>query len=77
MKVLCDVGIGQVVQVVSLLSKDLLKERMLALGITKGSKITVIRKGPKDNLTVFDIRGVMIALRKEESILVQVNALEE
>lgn len=72
MKYLCDVGVGEVVEVSSLLSKDLLKERMLALGITKGTKIEVIRKGPKDNLTVFDIRGVMIALRKEESKLILV-----
>ncbi|HHX80151.1 MAG TPA: ferrous iron transport protein A [Acholeplasmataceae bacterium] len=72
MKYLCDVGVGEVVEVASLLSKDLLKERMLALGITKGTKIEIIRKGPKDNLTVFDIRGVMIALRKEESKLILV-----
>lgn len=72
MKYLCDVGVGEVLEVASLLSKDLLKERMLALGITKGTKIEIIRKGPKDNLTVFDIRGVMIALRKEESKLILV-----
>lgn len=72
MKNLCDIKVGQVVNVSSLQSKGLLKERMLALGITKGAKIEVIRKGPKNNLTVFDIRGVMIALRREESVLILV-----
>lgn len=72
MMYLCDVNVGKVVNVVSLLSKDYIKERMLALGITKGAKIEVIRKGPKNNLTVYDIRGVMIALRKEESKLIVV-----
>lgn len=72
MKNLCDIKVGQVVNVSSLQSKGLLKERMLALGITKGDKIEVIRKGPKNNLTVFDIRGVMIALRREESVLILV-----
>ena len=70
MHYLCDVEIGKIVKVMSLISKDLLRERMLSLGITRGAKIEVIRKGPKDNLTVFDIRGVMIALRKEESRLI-------
>lgn len=51
----------------------LLKERLLALGLTKGLEIKVIRKGPKNNLTVYDIRGVMIALRKEESELIMIS----
>jgi ferrous iron transport protein A len=40
---------------------------MLALGITRGAKIEVLRRGPKNNLSVFAIRGAMIALRREEA----------
>ena len=73
MQYLSEICVGDVVSVNALLAKDLLKERLLALGLTKGAKIEVIRKGPKNNLTVFDIRGVMIALRKEESNLIMVD----
>lgn len=73
MKRLYDIKVGDSAYVKSLECKDLIKERMLALGVTKGARIEVIRKGPKDNLTVYDIRGVMLALRKEESLLVLVD----
>ena len=52
---------------------ELLKERLLSLGLTKGAVIEVLRKGPKNNLTVYRIRGAMIALRKEESSLIKVS----
>ncbi|WP_027634656.1 FeoA family protein [Clostridium hydrogeniformans] len=71
---LCDIGIGKVAKVEFILAKNLLKERFLALGLTKGSAVEVIRKGPKDNLTLYKIRGAMIALRKEEASLILVKA---
>ncbi|QVK18660.1 ferrous iron transport protein A [Mycoplasmatota bacterium] len=72
MHYLSHIDVGKVVKVNALLAKDLLKERFLALGLTKGAKVEVIRKGPKNNLTVFGIRGAMIALRREESNLIMV-----
>ena len=56
-----------------LLSTGNLKERMLALGLTEGAEIDVLRKGPKNNLTVYNIRGSKIALRQEESNLILVS----
>ncbi|EQJ18330.1 feoA domain protein [Clostridioides difficile P13] len=46
---------------------------MLALGLTRGAVIDVVRKGPKNNLTVYKIRGSKIALRQEESSLILVS----
>lgn len=43
---------------------------MLALGLTKGAQIEVVRKGPSGDPTVYNIRGAMIALRKEEASLI-------
>ena len=63
---LTDVDIYSTVKVEGLLSEGYLRERMLALGLTNGALIDVVRRGPKDNLTVYNIRGAMIALRKEE-----------
>ena len=67
MKRLTDINIKNTAQVEELLSEGNLRERMLALGLTNGALVDVLRKGPKNNLTVYNIRGAMIALRKEES----------
>ena len=72
MKRLTDVNIKTTAQVEELLSDGNLRERMLALGFTKGALIDVLRKGPKNHLTVYRIRGSKIALRKEESNLMLV-----
>ncbi|WMJ88912.1 FeoA family protein [Anaerocolumna sp. MB42-C2] len=66
------VSVGRQVTVEELSSTDIVRERMLALGLTKGAKIEVIRKGPSGDPTIYNIRGAMIALRKEEASLVNV-----
>ena len=63
-------SVGSVVTVEDLASTGILRERMLALGLTKGARVEVIRKGPSGDPTVFNIRGAMIALRNEEASLV-------
>lgn len=72
MKILSDAHVGETVKVKNNDAKDSLKERFLALGLTNGADIEVLRKGPKNNLTVFRIRGAMIALRKEESKFIEI-----
>lgn len=64
--------VGSVVKVENLASTGILRERMLALGLTKGAKVEVIRRGPCGDPTVFNIRGAMIALRNEEASLVTI-----
>jgi ferrous iron transport protein A len=66
-------SVGSVVTVEALDSTGILRERMLALGLTKGARVEVIRRGPSGDPTVFNIRGAMIALRYEESSLVAIN----
>lgn len=72
MKILSDAHVGEIVKVKRNDAQDSLKERFLALGLTSGADIEVLRKGPKNNLTVFRIRGAMIALRKEESRYIEI-----
>ncbi len=69
---LSDVKLGSVVTVKDLSSTGMLRERMLALGLTKGAKVEVIRKGPSGDPTVYNIRGAMIALREEEASLIAI-----
>lgn len=66
-------SVGSVVTVEDLSSTGYLRERMLALGLTKGARVEVIRKGPSGDPTVFNIRGAMIALRNEEASLVAIH----
>lgn len=73
MKNLADIQAKNTVKVEGLLSDGSLRERMLALGLTEGALIDVVRKGPKNNLTVYNIRGSKIALRREESSLILVS----
>ena len=73
MKKLTDIQVKKTVIVEDLLSDGNLRERMLALGLTQGAFIDVVRKGPKNNLTVYNIRGTKIALRSEESCLILVS----
>ncbi len=72
MRKLTDITVGTYTIVWELKASDLLRERMLALGLTKGAKVEVIRKGPAGDPTVYGIRGAMIALRKEEAALITV-----
>ncbi|WP_131000722.1 FeoA family protein, partial [Clostridioides difficile] len=57
MKNLNDIQVKKTVKVEDILSSGNLRERMLALGLTRGAVIDVVRKGPKNNLTVYKIRG--------------------
>lgn len=66
------VSVGIYVTVEDLSSTGMLRERMLALGLTKGARIEVVRRGPSGDPTVYNIRGAMIALRKEEASLISV-----
>ena len=72
MRNLTDISVGKYTTVMELKSSDLLRERMLALGLTRGAKVEVIRRGPSGDPTVYGIRGTMIALRSEEAELISV-----
>ena len=77
MKKLNEVECQTTVKVTKLTATGLLRERLLALGITTGALIYVIKKGPKNNLTVYKIRGAMIALREEEGSLIMVKPIHD
>ena len=77
MKKLNEVECQTTVKVTKLTATGLLRERLLALGITTGALIDVIKKGPKNNLTVYNIRGAMIALGEEEGSLIMVKPIHD
>ena len=48
-----------------------IRRRLLDLGFVKGTKIVPVLKSPSGDPTAFEIRKTMIALRKEDSQLIQ------
>ena len=47
-----------------------IRRRLLDLGLIKGTKITPVFKSPSGDPTAYEIRKTLIALRKEDSILI-------
>ncbi|MCT4595484.1 MAG: ferrous iron transport protein A [Anaeromicrobium sp.] len=58
---------GNKCKVVSLLCVGITRRRMLDLGLIPGSYVEAIRKSPLGGPIAYNIRGAIIALRKEES----------
>ncbi|HZK37323.1 MAG TPA: FeoA family protein [Clostridia bacterium] len=64
---LFEVNVGSEARISELLSIGLSRRRMLDLGLIPGTIINVIRKSPLGDPIAYNIRGALIALRKEEA----------
>ena len=47
-----------------------IRRRLLDLGLVNGTKITPVFKSPSGDPTAYEIRKALIALRKEDSMLI-------
>lgn len=47
-----------------------IRRRLLDLGLVRGTKITPVFKSPSGDPTAYEIRKTLIALRKEDSCLI-------
>ena len=73
---LSDLKIGQVAKVLALHSDNkALRRRLLDLGLVHGTNIKAVFKSPIGNPIAYEIRGTTIALRKEDSKLIDVGIL--
>ena len=59
--------LGKTAAVVEIKAVGKLKRRFADLGIIEGSKLTAIQRGLFNNPTAYQIKGTVIALRKEDS----------
>ena len=50
-----------------------LRRRLLDLGLVHGTNITAVLKSPTGNPIAYEVRGSIIALRKEDSKLIMIN----
>ena len=75
-KPLCDFEIGSVCRVTKLTANGFIQRRMLDLGIVEGTKIEVLHQSPLGDPIAYQIRGTVIALRKEEAIQIIATPIE-
>ena len=60
--------------VTGLSAEGIMRRRLMDLGFVKGTTVTVLRKSPLGDPTAYRVRGAVIALRKEEASLIEVQA---
>ena len=64
MKTLNDVKIGETVKVVSVRGEGMLKNRLMDMGITKGTEMTVKKRAPFGDPIEVAVRGYELAISK-------------
>lgn len=72
MKTLREIKPGETVSVVSFSGTGALRRRLMDMGITKGTKISVRRVAPLGDPIEISIRGYELSLRKAEAESIEV-----
>ncbi len=72
MKTLKDIPVGQTVIVVRLWGTGALRRRMMDMGITRGTAITVRKMAPLGDPMELTVRGYELSLRKADAALIEV-----
>ena len=72
MKTLREAKIGETVKVVKLHGEGAVKRRIMDMGITKGTEITVRKVAPLGDPVEVTVRGYELSLRKADAEMVEV-----
>lgn len=72
---LSQLPVGKTGRIKEILNSGIARRRFLDLGLTPNSLVTVERLSPAGNPIAFNIRGSIIALRKEEACNIVVKPL--
>lgn len=75
MKTLKEAQPGESVSVVKVHGTGALRRRLLDMGITKGSRIDVLKMAPLGDPIEVTIRGYELSLRKSEGEMVEVEPI--
>ena len=73
MKTLTDVECGSTVKVVKLNGSGALKRRIMDMGITKGTAISVRKLAPLGDPMELRVRGYELSLRKCDAELIEID----
>lgn len=67
-----DVRPGQTVTVTAINTEGMFKRRIMDMGITTGTSITLIKTAPLGDPVEVTVRGYQLSLRKEEASSIKV-----
>lgn len=67
MKNLYEMKIGDTAIIIKIACDNNIKQRILDLGLVRGSKIRPIFKSPSGNPIAYEIRGTTIAIRNDDA----------
>ena len=72
MKTLKEAAIGSTVKVNKLHGEGAIKRRIMDMGLTKGTKVTVRKVAPLGDPIELNVRGYELSLRKADAELIEV-----
>lgn len=68
-----ELNLNQSAKIYDISCQEHIKRRLLDLGMINGTNIIPVLKSPFGDPTAFEVRGTIIALRKEDSNLIKVS----
>ena len=72
MKTLRDVKVGDNARVVKLHGEGAIKRRIMDMGLTKGTEVTVCKVAPLGDPVEVTVRGYELSLRKADAEMIEV-----
>ena len=72
MKTLKELEIGKSATVVRLLGEGAIKRRIMDMGLTKGTEVTVRKVAPAGDPIEITVRGYELSIRKDEAAQVEI-----
>lgn len=72
MKTLKDIPVGQSARIVRLHGEGALKRRIMDMGLTRGTEVTVRKVAPLGDPLELTVRGYELSLRKADASAVEV-----
>ncbi len=67
-----EVKVGEKATVVRLTGEGAVKRRIMDMGLTKGTAVTVVKVAPIGDPIELDVRGYSLSIRKDEAAMVEV-----
>ena len=71
-----DLKVGDSAVILNVRGEGQLRKRLLDLGVTKGTKVTMVRIAPFGDPIEIQLRGYRLTLRKSEAAIVEIGPAE-
>lgn len=72
MKTLNELGVGETSKIVRLNGEGAVKRRMMDMGLTKGTEVTVRKVAPLGDPIELRVRGYELSIRKSEAATIEI-----